>query len=131
MSRERDVQPTILIVDDDASLLEALLRQFRANRSTWQIWTAKNGNDALRVLRTHVVELVVTDILMPEREGLELIRDLRRDHPRVKIIAMSGGGRHVGTAPLVVAGRMGAAVTLEKPFDFSVLTDAIEALLGP
>ncbi len=121
----------ILLVDDDATLLEALLRQFHPHRDTWQVATASNGVEALRLARAQRFDVLVTDILMPEKDGTETIIAFRRDHPSVKIIAMSGGGRIIGTEPLGVVSLLGAHATLVKPFDFQMLWDTIQAVLEP
>jgi CheY-like chemotaxis protein len=74
------------------------------------------------------VELVITDLFMPEKEGLETIRELRRDFPKVPIIAMSG---EPGQPTLLgIAKRFGAARTIEKPFDRKEMMSAVEEVLG-
>ena len=119
----------ILLVDDDANLLEALLRKAHPHRQEWQMLTAENGDEALRLARQRSFDLLITDILMPDKDGIETIRAFQRQHPAVKIIAMSGGGRAVGKEPLKLARLIGAHATLEKPFAFDVLRDTIRTLL--
>ena len=121
----------ILLVDDDAKLLEALLRHFYPHRQEWQVATASNGVEALRLASEQPFDLLITDILMPEKDGIETIVDFRREHPSVKIVVMSGGGRLVGKEPLRHARLFGAHATLEKPFDFHVLRDTVRTLLEP
>jgi DNA-binding NtrC family response regulator len=76
------------------------------------------------------MSLVLTDLVMPDKEGIELITDLRRMHPGLKIIAMSGGGRNSPHAYLNLASRLGAASVLAKPFSFQELMDAIKGALA-
>ncbi len=121
----------ILLVDDDADLLEALTRQFHPYRHEWRVATAVNGVEALRLAREQSLDLLITDILMPRMDGIEVVLAFRRDYPRVKIVVMSGGGRHVGKEPLKYARMFGAHAAIEKPFDFLVMRDTIRSLLEP
>ena len=73
---------------------------------------------------------MITDILMPEKDGLETITQSRKTHPQLKIIAMSGGGRHVGTDALVDASSLGAHQTLEKPFEPEQLVKILLSLIS-
>ena len=75
-------------------------------------------------------DLVITDIVMPGKEGLEVLMALRKIHPPVKIIAISGGGRGDATDYLRMATKMGAARVLSKPFSNEALLAAIDAVLG-
>ena len=121
----------ILLVDDDADVLEALLMYFRSHCQKWQVVAASNGAEALRLAREQPFDLLITDISMPVMDGIETVIAFRREHPSVKIVAMSGGGRHVGKEPLRWVRGLGANATLEKPFDFHVLRDTIRTLLEP
>lgn len=123
--------PTVLLVDDDANFLDALRRQFRDLRHKWRVLTAPDGAAALRVLQTEPVAVVVTDILMPDLDGLGLIMELRKLDIDLKIITISGGGRHVGAEPLAYSQSLGADFVLPKPFEFTSLTSAIELCLDP
>ncbi len=120
----------ILLVDDDADLLDALERNFRPHRHTWHLTTALNGAEALSLLQERPFELVITDILMPEREGLEVIMEVRRDHPEIKVIAISGGSRKMSLDVLDVARSFGAHKVLAKPFTADDLFQAIRTLLN-
>ena len=93
--------------------------------------TAGNGDEALRLAREQPFDVLITDILMPEKDGIETIMAFRQEHPSVKIIAMSGGGRRMGKDPLRLARLLGAHAILEKPFAFHVLRDTVRTLLEP
>lgn len=118
----------ILLVDDD-ELLRRMLR-LTLIKMGHVVIEAANGNDALRLCETEPPDIVLTDLIMPEKEGIETIRELRRLHPDVKIIAMSGGGRGSARDYLVIAKRLGAAHTLNKPFTNEELAGAIAAIRG-
>jgi CheY-like chemotaxis protein len=119
---------TILLVDDDESfrpMLHATLE-----RCGYDVVAATNGNEALALYRQREVDLVITDLIMPDKEGLETIAELRREAPGVRIIAMSGGGRNTPNAYLHVAKQFGAAQVLPKPFSTQELLDAIHGALA-
>jgi DNA-binding response OmpR family regulator len=106
----------ILLIDDDPNLLASLLRSFRAQRLERELETAENGEQAMRLAREEPFDVVVTDILMPEKEGLETIQELRQACPSTRIVAMSGGSRRVGIDVLQIARILGAEHVLPKPF---------------
>lgn len=116
----------LLLVEDD-DLLRDMLR-IMLEKMAHQVAVARNGADALEQCRLEPPDVVLTDIIMPEKEGLETIRELRRDYPEVKIIAMSGGGRVSAVDYLKIAKQMGAAVTLDKPFSGEALAAALASL---
>jgi two-component system response regulator (stage 0 sporulation protein F) len=120
---------TILLVDDDDPLRTVL----RINLTKWghRVVEARNGKLALALVQQEVPDMVVTDLVMPEMEGLEFIRELRRTRPEVKIIAMSGGGRLSATGYLKMAKAMGARQVLAKPFAIEELKLGIESMLQP
>lgn len=91
---------------------------------------APDGKVGIELYRENPADLVITDILMPEKEGIELIIELRRDFPDVKIIAVSGGGQHMESATcLSLAKRLGAVRTLAKPFSQQELVDTVREVL--
>jgi DNA-binding response OmpR family regulator len=94
-----------------------------------QVLEAADGNKALRICREEPVDLVVTDIHMPGKNGLELIRDLQRDLPRQKVLAMSGGAAIDANGDLYLARSLGALGTLRKPFSVKELLGAVNELL--
>jgi CheY-like chemotaxis protein len=117
----------ILIVEDDKSVRELLREILR--RAGHEVVAAGNGKEALAQYKQSPADLIITNILMPEKEGLETIQELRREDPDIKIIAISGGGQ-IGPADyLEVARRFGAMRTFSKPFDRKELLKAVDELL--
>ena len=118
----------ILVIDDDDQV-RSLLRDM-LELAGYQVVDAPNGKAGARLYRQSPTDLVITDIFMPEKEGLETIRELRQDFPEVKIIAISGGGRMGDFAYLPAAEKFGALRTFVKPFDLHQLLSAVRELLG-
>ena len=118
----------ILLIDDNAELLRSTSAVLRAHKH--DVATAPNGAEALKRTDLDSFQLVITDILMPEKEGFETIMTLRRNHPAVKIIAVSGGGYIDAKQYLESAQMLGAHLTLEKPFSGLELSLAIDKVLG-
>lgn len=120
---------TILLVDDDEAFRSMLRRTLE--RAGYVVTEAADGRAALRALSGGAtVDLVITDIIMPDMEGIETIRTLRRTHPELKVIAMSGGGRMQPHDYLEVAKAFGAVRVLEKPFENEDLFAAIRVAIG-
>lgn len=104
----------ILVVDDEAEVRQLI--QDLLTREGHDLIFAENGRQALERARNRPLDLVITDLIMPEMEGLETIRGLRREHKNLKIIAISGGGRTDPNDYLRTARVFGACKTLQKPF---------------
>jgi len=102
----------ILVVDDDPEIRDLLQDCLRA--AGHELIFAANGKDAVDLCAAHPVELVITDLIMPEKEGLETIQELRARWPDLKIIAISGAP--TDWKVLEVARKLGAHQTLAKPF---------------
>ncbi len=119
---------TILVVDDDEAFRSMLRRTLE--RHGHDVREAAEGGAALRALSAATVDLVITDIIMPDMEGIETTRQLRRAYPDIKIIAMSGGGRMKAEGYLRAAKAFGAVRVLCKPFDNRELFAAIDAALA-
>jgi DNA-binding NtrC family response regulator len=118
----------ILVIDDDHQLAQLMgqMLEFEGYRTV----IASNGKEGVRLFHREPSDLVITDIYMPDQEGLETIRELRRVRPDVKIIAMSGGSRTVKDYPtLSIAEKLGAACTLEKPFGYQDLIPLVRKCL--
>jgi DNA-binding response OmpR family regulator len=119
---------SILVVEDDPALRR--LVELMLVRERHEVTVAPDGAKALRLLETTSFDLVITDLVMPDTEGLSLLRELRKKTSPPKVIAMSGGGRGSATDYLEMATILGAAATLAKPFTQQQLTDAIKQVLG-
>jgi CheY-like chemotaxis protein len=118
----------VLVIDDDVPT-RRMLRQ-ALERAGYEVIEAHEGLEGVRHCQEAHVDVVITDILMPDKEGLETIRELRQNFPALKIIAISGGG-HQGTLNfLEVATRFGAQSTLQKPFSLRQILETIQALLA-
>lgn len=118
---------TILVIDDDQQVC-ALLKQVLEEQG-YTVESALNGIEGISRFRSCPADLIILDILMPEKEGLETILDLRREFPRVKIIAMSGGSERAKLNLLDLARRLGAQYTLNKPFQLQTITDLVKKAL--
>ena len=118
----------ILVIDDDTfmrNMLEDML-----TRVGYIVSLAEDGVQGLKMFHQHQYDLVITDIIMPEKEGLELISDFRKSAKPFKVIAISGGGRFKGIDYLSLAGKLGAFKTLTKPFSMKEMLDAIKEALA-
>ena len=118
----------ILVVEDDEAFREML--ELKLTKLGYEVASARNGKDVLRMVKDFQVDLVITDLVMPEKEGLELIMELKEHVPHLRIIATSGGGRMGNVDYLKTAEKFGAARTLKKPFTDGQLTEAIQFALG-
>jgi len=117
----------ILVIDDDVLVLDMLYESL--TREGYDVLRASNGDEGMRLYREEPVDLIITDIFMPEKEGIETIIELRQDFPNVKIIAISGGGR-IGTKDyLQMAKIFGVQRTFTKPVAREQLLDAIKELI--
>lgn len=120
----------ILLIDDD-SAVRSVMREV-LERSGHEIRTAEDGEEGLRLFRERAADLIVTDLFMPDKEGIETIQELRQQAPDVKILAVSGGGLERARdpdGPLSDAELFGADASLPKPFTVDELRRAVEELL--
>jgi CheY-like chemotaxis protein len=120
--------PRILLIDDDdafRTMLRLTLTHFGHT-----VIEARNGVEGLKVYPSINADLVITDIVMPEKEGLEVLMELKRKTPPVKVIAISGGGRNSAANYLSSATLLGAARVLQKPFSNDELVTAIREALA-
>ena len=118
----------ILIIDDDVNFLK-MLRQM-LERAGHTVIDAANGKIGAQLFREDRTELIITDIFMPEKEGIEVIRELKKDFPTLKIIATSGGGRKGNFNYLEMAKTFGADRSFAKPFERQEMLDAIQELVN-
>jgi CheY-like chemotaxis protein len=117
----------ILLIDDDSlfrSILSATLRHFGH-----EVIEANDGTEGLQLFAHVNPDLIITDLVMPEMEGFEVLMELRRRSPLVKIVVISGGVRGNTADFLDIAKRFGACAVLAKPFSNDALLSAIEELL--
>ncbi|RMH02977.1 MAG: response regulator [Nitrospirae bacterium] len=121
---------TILVIEDDDQtrhLIREILEQAHHT-----VIEAKNGDEGIKRFHRAPTDLIITDILMPEKEGLETIRELRREYPGINIIAISGGTERAHLNILDIARKLGATQTILKPFSMHTLLNAVHAALaGP
>jgi DNA-binding response OmpR family regulator len=118
--------PSLLIVEDEVELRSLLKNAFRA--AGFEVQVAQEGSAVPALCKVKVPDLVISDIYMPGRGGLELLMDLKREHPNLKIIIMSGDVTAGDLLP--VARTLGADRTFMKPFIISELVDAAFEVLG-
>jgi two-component system cell cycle response regulator CpdR len=118
----------ILVLDDEPSIL--LMIKKMLEKAGYEVSVALNGIDGMRLFEKDKYDLVITDIIMPEKEGLETIFELRRLHPRLKIIAISGGGRISPEGYLPGAKLLGADMVFQKPLVQKDFLNAIATLLN-
>jgi CheY-like chemotaxis protein len=117
----------ILVVDDDETV-RTMLRE-ALERGGHVVLEAANGDEGVRTYQRTACDLVILDLLMPDKEGLQTIRELRRDFPDIRIVAISGGAPASGVDYLQVARRLGARAALAKPFNLADLARAIDEAL--
>lgn len=118
----------ILIIEDDEEVrgfLESVL-----SRAGYDCYSAPNGKEGVDMFMTDPADLVITDIIMPEKDGIETIMDLRRRNAALKVIAISGGGRAEPENYLHSAKLLGANRTMKKPFTNEEMLQAIRELIG-
>jgi DNA-binding response OmpR family regulator len=118
----------ILVVDDTDSVRRLVALFLRAEG--FEVVEAANGREARCRFEALPADLVVTDLYMPEEDGLELIAGLRDYIPKIPVVAVSGGGSRGDTTTLQAAGSLGADAILEKPFDMTDLVEVIRGLLA-
>ena len=118
---------SILLVDDDEQFRSMLSESLR--REGYDVTEAQDGREGMQLYREHPSDLIVTDLIMPEKEGLETIQEFRRDYPEAKIIAISGGSRHGSSDYLKIARTFGARQVLAKPFSRQEILEAITQVL--
>jgi DNA-binding NtrC family response regulator len=118
----------ILIIDDDESIT-SLLRMV-LSRQGYEVLTAANGRERVKLFNSTPADLVISDILMPEMDGLEALKQLRQLSPNLKLIAVSGGGVRLKMDVLRVAELLGAAATFEKPYKIDALLASVRQLLA-
>jgi len=117
----------ILIIDDDTHVLVTLRKMLE--REGFEVVMATDGKEGVECYREHPTDLIITDLIMPEKEGIETIMELRRDFPDAKIIAISGGARNNPATYLGLAENLGAQYIFSKPVDRKDFLKAVQDLL--
>jgi len=117
----------ICLIEDDEPLRTVLARFLE--QSGYEVVQAEHGRQALQAMELTPADLVITDMIMPEMDGVETIVALRREYPKAKIIAMSGGGLRSADQYLQLAQMLGAQKTFSKPIMPQELLRAISSLI--
>jgi CheY-like chemotaxis protein len=120
-------RPRILIIDDEV-LFRQMLCQF-LTQSGYEVIEAADGQEGVRLFFEMPADVVISDVIMPEKEGIETVVEIKRQFPNAKIIIMSGGGWYGTEIDFDMAKKLGA-VTLKKPFELQELSQAIDKLLN-
>jgi DNA-binding NtrC family response regulator len=115
----------ILVIDDEADICD--LVRLLLERAGHEVVATTNSRTAMSLLAERAFDVVITDMLMPDRDGLEIMADLRRNYPTVRVIASSGGGRISSDSYLQIAKKSGAHGVLPKPFTHRELNAVVDA----
>lgn len=119
---------SVMVVDDDEPV-RSILCENLADLG-FDVSFAKDGNEALELINAgKSPQVVITDIIMPRREGLEVIMELRKKHPAIRLIAISGGGRTKSADFLQLAKKLGADAVMPKPLDIDMLEKTVRELI--
>ena len=121
------VATKLLVIEDDVDVLETLARILAI--AGYEPLLAADGREGIAVFEGQDPALVITDLFMPEREGIETIIEMRRLRADAKIIAISGGGQMGAMEYLEMAEKLGASAVMPKPFEADDLVDAVARLL--
>ena len=120
----------ILLIDDEPQLRRTLT--LALERAGHEVYCAGDGEEGIAFLTSRQVDIVISDIMMPQKEGIETIIELRKLYPDIKVVAISGGGRTGNFGFLKMAKKFGASHTLAKPFTMKALVDCVRELeAGP
>lgn len=117
----------ILVVDDEAQIRTMLTQMLE--QEGYEVHTAENGEEGFALVGRYSFDLVITDMIMPVKDGLKFIMELVRDYPDLKILAISGGGAIKAERYLTMAGYLGDIATLEKPFKREALLEVVKKQL--
>lgn len=118
-------KPLSVVVADDVPEIQQLVEHWLSDVGC-QVSCASTGNEVAKLVRAHHVDLVITDVIMPDGDGLEVIADLKRAQPAARVLAISGGGNHLPAHDcLKFAKGLGAHAVLLKPFNREQLLEAV------
>jgi len=118
----------ILIMDDEEEIRSIIRRAL--TMAGHEIIEAEDGAVGLRLFQASSFDMVITDLLMPEKEGIETILELREEHPDLRILVVSGGMAGDREGPLADAVSLGADAAVAKPFTVAELLEAVDGLLA-
>ncbi|MBF0383383.1 MAG: response regulator [Magnetococcales bacterium] len=119
----------ILIIDDESKLLEVLQKVLE--REGYTVLTSSSGEEGIKIFKKMQPKLVITDILMPDMDGIELIENIKQENDSQKIIIMSGGSRNLAADFVLTLGvGFGGDATLTKPFSIEDLIEAVVGIIG-
>lgn len=116
----------VLVIEDDDAVRFSLLEALKSMGH--EVASAVNGREGMQMAQEETYDLVITDLIMPEKDGVETILELKIDQPDIKIVAMSGGGQNVDIMDTTY--QIGADCALIKPFSLSDLSDCVRRVLG-
>jgi DNA-binding NtrC family response regulator len=120
---------TVLVVDDEEDICDLLEQWLKPMGHT--VFRARNGSEALKLIASSAIQLVVTDILMPEGDGLTVINSVRKMQPNARVLAISGGGRYMDSGEyLKIAQGFGADAAIVKPFNREQFLQGIGRAMG-
>jgi YesN/AraC family two-component response regulator len=118
----------VLIIDDEPYILLMLKKMLE--KAGYEVDLASNGKEGMDLFAKASADLVITDIIMPDKEGLEIIMEMKKQRPDLKIIAISGGGRISPESYLECAAHFGASRVFQKPFKQKELVSAVNELIA-
>ena len=117
----------ILIIDDEQQIRSML--RLMLERDGYEVVEAPDGIEGIKTYRQNPADLIITDLIMPNKDGIGMIIELQKEFPDVKIIAMSGGGLNKPEGYLKGAKKLGAACTLTKPIDREKMLRAVKNVI--
>ncbi len=117
----------ILVIDDDPIMRETIkdILQYE----DYYVADAADGKEGMALLQKETFDMIVTDVLMPEKDGIEVIMEAKKRQPKIQIVAISGGGYISAENYLKMARDLGASATVVKPFDIDMFIDKVNSLL--
>ena len=121
--------PRVLVVDDSADIRGML--QAQLEMEGFEVATAPDDARALALLGRQRTDLIITDLFMPDKDGIETILEIREKYPAVQIVAMSGWDSRQGSDYLKVAREIGAVRTVKKPFELTDIVKIVRDLMPP